>query len=710
MFDLLAPFFAAVGVVAGIVPIVLHMLKRTPSDRQPFSLVRFLKPSLPKLTRRSRIEHWPLMLLRILALLLIAAAFARPFQRLAVSEEESTARRNRIAVLVDASASMRREGIPEAVVAQLRDIANSLTTDDIVSVTTFSEASRTLISAEQWLTSDEAAREAMISKVIEDYQPDWMGTRTGTALLSAADEVTQESHDSGNIDTRKIILITDFQRGSSLDELKSAEWPSGVEIDLRLMKPTVSGNAGLSLVQDPRDGSVRVRVSNSADASKTDYQLQPFDREGKPIGQKIPVSVSAGQRQSAMIPLSAEGTGALIAGVELEDDSHPFDNVVDLPVIDNPVIRIAHLGSTDANDPASMRYYLQRVVDGSDAIPIELVDLKQADGVTVPTPADIRLVIISEAVPSGLITSLQECIARGGIVFAAPRNVADADSLKPLLPDAFQFSEAEVSDYAMLGNIDFSHPLFSAFSDVQFSDYSTIRFRHYRTLDYPKELTQVRRLAQFDSGSPAMIQIDHETGGRLVLLLSGWHPDDSQLALSTRFPPMVYRFVQLAHPRVSGQQLFSVGDIIRPAEILSDSAWSLKSPTGETVLADSTGTTEPSAAAVTLTLPGTWSLVGGPSGKEKTISLLVSVSASESRTDPLPVGQLQALGLNAEVQGDETVAAGPELKDASQLNVEELETRQKYWKWLLLAGMICLALESLLAQRIESRQPLESAT
>ncbi len=134
MFDLLAPVFAAAGIAAGIVPIVLHMLRRTPSDRQPFSLVRFLRPTLPKLTRRSRIENWPLMLLRILAMLLIAAAFARPFQRVAVSQQDDQQKRNRIAILIDKSASMRREGLSEAIQTQLREIRSGLSESDVLSV------------------------------------------------------------------------------------------------------------------------------------------------------------------------------------------------------------------------------------------------------------------------------------------------------------------------------------------------------------------------------------------------------------------------------------------------------------------------------------------------------------------------------------------------------------------------------------------------
>ena len=81
MFELLAPVFAVAGGLLAGVPLVLHMFRRTPALRMPFSVVRFLIPTLPTTTKRASIEHWPLMLLRILALALIGLAFARPFQR-----------------------------------------------------------------------------------------------------------------------------------------------------------------------------------------------------------------------------------------------------------------------------------------------------------------------------------------------------------------------------------------------------------------------------------------------------------------------------------------------------------------------------------------------------------------------------------------------------------------------------------------------------
>jgi hypothetical protein len=74
----LYPLFL-IGGAAIAAPIIFHMIRRVTRDKVTFSSLMFLKPSPPKLTRKSRIEHWLLLLLRCLVLLLMALAFSRPY-------------------------------------------------------------------------------------------------------------------------------------------------------------------------------------------------------------------------------------------------------------------------------------------------------------------------------------------------------------------------------------------------------------------------------------------------------------------------------------------------------------------------------------------------------------------------------------------------------------------------------------------------------
>lgn len=74
----LAPLYLA-GLAALSLPLIFHLVRRTPRGRQEFSSLMFLLPSPPRLTRRSRLDQILLLLLRLAALALLAFAFARPF-------------------------------------------------------------------------------------------------------------------------------------------------------------------------------------------------------------------------------------------------------------------------------------------------------------------------------------------------------------------------------------------------------------------------------------------------------------------------------------------------------------------------------------------------------------------------------------------------------------------------------------------------------
>ncbi len=741
MFELLYAGFAVAGGLLAGVPIALHMLRRTPAVRMPFSVVRFLTPTLPKTTKRSTIEHWPLMLLRILAVILIALAFARPFQRVTVAKAAESGTADRVALLIDASASMRRDGLREAVIAEIQKVVAELNEEDTLSLAAFSRSTRTLLTSSEWKQTEPASRSALIERVINAYEPDWLVTNTATAMLEAADEVAREQGTAGPDGERRVVLITDFQEGSDLDAVRSGTWPDSVKLDLRIVQPTATGNAGLSLAEDGRTGRIRVRVTNSGDAPVTSYSLSTFDVAGNPIGKPITAEVGGGQRKTITMPEVAEGQ-PLIAGVEILNDPHPFDNVVDLPLDEVGVVQIAHAGPIDTNNADTMRYYLQRVLDGNETSPVEMVDLVSADGIALPVPDTIRLVIVTDAVAEGLITSLNGLLDRGGIVMVALKSTDMASSLKSLLPENTGIEEASVTDYAMLGQLDFSNSLLTPFADARFADFSSIRFWHFRKLTLNPDQTQsVRVLAKFDSGSPAILESSRPSGGRLFILAAGWHPDDSQWALSTRFPPMIHRLVQLANPQKSGHLLFEAGQRISPAEISGSETWTLTAPDGTvhtpsalkaiadpalpiiaspepeskaTTSADNSKATEASpvqtasvSPTIALSTPGRWALIGETAEGPKTVSLLVTVAASESRTEPFPAGQLQALGMSSEIaRVQNATTEPPTAAQTAQLDSTELESQQKFWRWFLLAGLILLAIESIVAATIERRRRL----
>src|SRR5262245_2705566 len=113
--------FLAAGLAVAL-PIVMHLLFRQKTRTVPIGSVRFLHEVVREHRRRRRVRQWLLLALRMLALLLLALLFARPYR------DQSFFRglEQEIVVLIDRSASMQaRDGAGETIfdraVAQARD-------------------------------------------------------------------------------------------------------------------------------------------------------------------------------------------------------------------------------------------------------------------------------------------------------------------------------------------------------------------------------------------------------------------------------------------------------------------------------------------------------------------------------------------------------------------------------------------------------------
>ena len=107
----LAPLFI-LGALAVAAPIIFHLIRRTSRERIPFSSLMFLVPTPPRVTKKSRLENILLLILRCAVLGLLALAFSRPFLRNPPQRiRRQKVPRPRMVVMIDASASMRRDSL-----------------------------------------------------------------------------------------------------------------------------------------------------------------------------------------------------------------------------------------------------------------------------------------------------------------------------------------------------------------------------------------------------------------------------------------------------------------------------------------------------------------------------------------------------------------------------------------------------------------------
>src|SRR6059036_868134 len=101
----LTPFFL-LGLSAIAIPVLIHLIQREKKRVIEFPSLMFLRRIPYQSVRRRRIRHWALLLMRLAALALIVAAFARPFfrrQTLAAATQNGA---REAVILLDTSYSM----------------------------------------------------------------------------------------------------------------------------------------------------------------------------------------------------------------------------------------------------------------------------------------------------------------------------------------------------------------------------------------------------------------------------------------------------------------------------------------------------------------------------------------------------------------------------------------------------------------------------
>ena len=173
--NFLAPLFL-LGAAAVALPVIFHLIRRTTRARQEFSSLMFLAPSPPRLVKRSRLEHLLLLALRCAVLCLLAMGFARPFIKTAQPAAQSQSSGRRVLLLLDTSASMRRESLWSEARQKAEAILNKTGASDQAAIFTFDSESHAVMSFDQWQIAGAASRVSQALQRLSTISPGWGAT------------------------------------------------------------------------------------------------------------------------------------------------------------------------------------------------------------------------------------------------------------------------------------------------------------------------------------------------------------------------------------------------------------------------------------------------------------------------------------------------------------------------------------------------------
>lgn len=678
----LAPLYLA-GLAALALPVVFHLIRRSPAERVPFGSTMFLSPSPPRLTKRSRIEHWLLLLLRAAALALLAFAFARPFFSDVIELPLSEPPGRRVAILVDTSSSMQRETLFAQAIEKAEEALDGIQSRDDVGLFTFDAHVTTHVGWGENSRDTHAERRSLVRQKLTELAPTWQATDLGAALVQLADTLEATREGQTATDTHlEIVLITDLQQGARLAALQDYPWPDSVRLVVAQVEPAATTNAAVRLVERGAGGSEvsaegdqRVRISNAADSRESQFQVDwqwtvDDDAPSPSIGCYVP----PGESRVVKLPLDSNRKPI---GVLLSGDDQPFDNLFHVALPPKQKLRVQYLGNDEPTDPAGLYYFLAR------AFPDSARRTVVVDRATKVIDESADLFVVSTDLPSKQCQTILERVQSGSNILFVLTDPEQGATLKRLsADDLLRVDEAIVPEYAILSHVELKHTLLAPFADARFSDFTKIHFWKHRELQTSNDAGW-QTIASFDSGDPALLA-KRLGRGELYVLTSSWRPADSQLAVSTKFVPLLGQMLQPRHD--SRPASYEVGEPIQLATF-PEPIHSVRLPNGDELKLDD----EQKLVSAT-EKPGIYSFLG----VEDEHPVAVNLAAAESDTSPLNVSDFEPYGVNVPgfAQHAPSPAATRKLRDT------ELERRQSLWRWLILAVIIVLLIETVMAGRM----------
>ncbi len=683
--SLLAPWFLFGALLIGG-PLLAHLVRRATRERVAFSATRWLDATAPRLSRRSRVQDPWLLLLRLLIVLLLVFGFARPFfpaDSATDGTAAATAPRHVVAVL-DESASLRRGSLWAEARDQVETLAARLGPADRFVLLAASSAVSPLITAERWLATPPPDRPALVASVLDGREPTWGPTHLDTALEAALDELAALGKEAGG--TGEVVLISDLRAGSRVAGIAGRPWPAGSRLSLIEVGRDAPANANVGLawlgwITTPEgERAARVRLTRHGAQATPALALTWRDgASGRSLGEATPLSLAPGEARVVGLALPA-GASDTPLRLELTGDAEPFDNTLWVVPPRTRAITLHYVGEHGENDPAHARFYLTRATEGWRE-PVITV----APWLPTSAPAEsgkLEAWVVARALTTAEAETLRARLAAGAFVLVLAGDAGRVAGAAALAGETGWSAGTVARGDALLGTLDWSHPLFAPFADPRFSDFSRVRFWAPVPILTPAG-SAATVVARFDDDSPAVLEVA-AGAGRLVVWGGDWTAAAGQWVLSTKFVPWLQAWVERAAGGATAPAMSEVGAAAR----LTASSGARWAPWPSGIEGEATSTL-PAA-------PGVYSLFGD--GPARLVAL--HTPAAESVTVPLGLETWEQLGapINAAVPALANVAApGAGGLPPGGDSPAAVERAQQGWRWVLLAALGLLALESIVA-------------
>ena len=690
------------GILAAGLPILVHLINRRQAAEQPFPALEMLMESDKKEARSIKVRRWVLMALRVLAVLLLVFALAKPY----VYSESSVG---------------GAERVPKSVVYVLDD-SFSMQHGDWWSRGT-ERLERELGALKPWdkaalltTTRDEGPvarlvkKHGQIRRALGDLSASQRKGRLHETLLRASDLLSQSDRH------REIVVVGDFTRGG-IETI--SETDETIPYPVRRISVRDDdehpGNLAVTDVSyrqksgaNERAWTITASIRNYGSESFEDVEMQ-FQIGGHVVATEL-VDVPAGQSISQSITHQVEGDGVRRGRVRLlEADSLELDNERHFTFQLRKNVDVLMVNGSPSSVPyRDELFFTVRALNPGDGSESEIVPTTVTpSALTERDLSDFDVVLMANvAQPSEEATeALTSFVEGGGGLFVAMGDQVETKSynkrLDSLLPKPLRrikrLAQKDDPDAPLkvtrIGSSKGTHPVFQVFNLPGGASLQSVKVYKYMLLQ-PSPPERSTALLSYKNGAPALLE--RQVGkGRVFMLTTTLDRDWTDLPVQPAFLPLMRRSILYLARRATseGEERHHVGTSVElDVSGLIEERAIIKDPEGTRIVLEPRNGT----VAFTPERAGSYEVwVDTTDDAERNrlggLAFSVNVDTDESNLRPLDKGALDPWMTDSEDAAGDS-ATGGEAEGTP-------EKRVNLWPALLFGVTLALLFETIVGTR-----------
>ena len=562
---LLAGAFAIAGTIGASIPLVIHLLNRERARRLIFSTVRFIRMSHQTNVQRHRLKRLLLLLMRILMLILLGFAFARPF----FAEDPATAPelggvRNAV-IILDTSYSMQYEDVFARAKKEAINRLDSLESADAVALILSADKARKVLPID---SEHNHIRTAIESAETTNYTTDYLDA------IHTADEILK----AVSVGQKQIYLVADLQKSGWENFLETDRLSPDVNIEFVDVAEEQPDNRVVTDINVPpvvlieqKDTELVARIHNFSSEPVEKLPVTLFIDDNKVDTTQLDIAPGNSADAAFKVKINLQSESAHTGWVEIDNEALKIDNRRYFTVQSMKSIKTHCVnGEQKRSDIEDETFFLTRALlnVGKEGAPIDYTESTTFPSAASLKQYDVLILANVSQITAAEAERLKTYVNGGGGLIITLGDQVDsnvyqqhlAGTENSLLPCTIMQAVGDPigkEQFQVIASVDYRHPIFMPFNNPNHGDFAKARFyRYYQTVPIADATT----IAAFDDGNPALLEKIYGTG-RVLFFTSTIDREWNDLPIHAVYLPFLHEAIKYLALKQAGKTPdYHVGD------------------------------------------------------------------------------------------------------------------------------------------------------